>query len=105
MKPLSEIRVLYLSRVLSGPFCTMNLGDMGAEVIKVEEPGSGDDTRGFGPPFIQGVSTYFLSINRNKKSLAVNLKAPQGVALVHKLCAQSDVLVENFRPGVAERLG
>src|SRR5256885_8524581 len=105
MLPLAGIRVLDLSRILSGPFCTMNLGDMGAEVIKIEEPGSGDDTRGFGPPFVNGVSTYFLSINRNKKSLAVNLKAPEGLALVKKLAAKSDVVVENFRPGVAQRLG
>ena len=103
--PLSGIRVLDLTRVLAGPFCTMNLGDLGAEVLKVEEPGTGDDTRGFGPPFVHGVSTYFLSINRNKKSLAVNLKEPQGLALVQRLAAVSDVVVENFRPGVAERLG
>ncbi len=105
MQPLSGIRVLDLSRILSGPFCTMNLGDMGAEVIKVEEPGAGDDTRGFGPPFVSGVSTYFLSINRNKKSIAVNLKAPEGLALVKRIAARSDVVVENFRPGVAGRLG
>ncbi len=105
MLPLAGLRVLDLSRVLSGPYCTMNLGDAGAEVIKVEEPGQGDDTRGFGPPFVNGVSTYFLSINRNKKSLAVNLKDPQGIALVRSLADQSDVVVENFRPGVAARLG
>src|SRR5687767_10670945 len=105
MQPLSGIRVLDLSRILSGPFCTMNLGDMGAEVIKVEEPGSGDDTRAFGPPFVNGVSTYFLSINRNKKSVAVNLKDPRGVELVRRLAKVSDVVVENFRPGVAARLG
>ncbi|MFZ5468766.1 MAG: CaiB/BaiF CoA transferase family protein [Myxococcota bacterium] len=105
MQPLAGIRVLDLSRVLSGPFCTMNLGDMGAEVIKVEAPGEGDDTRAFGPPFIHGVSTYFLSINRNKKSLAVNLKDPRGREVVWRLVEQSDVLVENFRPGVAARLG
>ena len=105
MQPLAGIRVLDLSRVLSGPFCTMNLGDMGAEVIKVEEPGSGDDTRAFGPPFVNGVSTYFLAINRNKKSLAVNLKASEGKALVERLAGKSDVVVENFRPGVAARLG
>lgn len=105
MKPLQGIRVLDLSRVLSGPFCTMNLGDMGAEVFKIEEPGSGDDTRGFGPPFVNGVSTYFLSINRNKKSVAVNLKAPRAKALMQKLADSSDVVVENFRPGVAARLG
>lgn len=103
--PLSGIRVLDLSRVLSGPFCTMNLGDLGAEVIKIEEPKKGDDTRAFGPPFVQGESTYFLSINRNKKSVAVDLKSPKGAALVKRLAAKSDVVVENFRPGVAARLG
>jgi crotonobetainyl-CoA:carnitine CoA-transferase CaiB-like acyl-CoA transferase len=97
--------VLDLSRVLAGPFCTMNLGDLGAEVIKIEETQKGDDTRAFGPPFVQGESTYFLSINRNKKSVAVNLKAKEGVALVKKLAQSCDVVVENFRPGVAERLG
>ena len=105
MQPLRGIRVLDLSRVLAGPFCTMGLGDLGAEVIKVEEPGSGDETRGFGPPFVKGVSTYFLSINRNKKSLAVNLKHPEGVKLIHALAARSDIMLENFRPSVAERLG
>jgi formyl-CoA transferase/CoA:oxalate CoA-transferase len=105
MKPLEGIKVLDLSRVLSGPFCTMNLGDMGAEVFKIEEPGSGDDTRGFGPPFVNGVSTYFLSINRNKKSVAVNLKAPRARELMQKLADSCDVVVENFRPGVAARLG
>jgi crotonobetainyl-CoA:carnitine CoA-transferase CaiB-like acyl-CoA transferase len=104
-RPLAGIRVLDLSRVLSGPFCTMNLGDMGADVIKVEEPGKGDDTRAFGPPFVNGVSTYFLSINRNKRSVAVDLKTPEGLAVVKQLVAKSDVVVENFRPGVAERLG
>ncbi len=103
--PLHGLRVLDLSRVLAGPFCTMNLGDLGAEVIKVEEPGQGDDTRAFGPPFANGVSTYFLSINRNKKSLAVNLKDPRGVDLIKRLARISDVVVENFRPGVAARLG
>jgi crotonobetainyl-CoA:carnitine CoA-transferase CaiB-like acyl-CoA transferase len=105
MAPLRGIRVLDLSRVLAGPFCTMSLGDLGAEIIKVEEPGSGDETRNFGPPFVRGVSTYFLSINRNKKSLAVNLKHPEGLRLVQALARRSDVVVENFRPGVAERLG
>ncbi len=105
MQPLAGIRVLDLSRVLSGPFCTMNLGDLGAEVIKIEEPGSGDDTRAFGPPFVHGVSTYFLAINRNKKSVALNLKSPEGVRLLVALAERSDVVVENFRPGVADRLG
>lgn len=103
--PLSGIRVLDLTRVLAGPFCTMTLGDMGAEVIKVEEPVSGDDTRRFGPPFVNGVSTYFLSLNRNKKSIAVDLKHPQGASLVRKIASKCDVVAENFRPGVAARLG
>ncbi len=103
--PLEGLFVLDLSRVLSGPYCTMNLGDLGAEVVKVEEPRAGDDTRAFGPPFVEGESTYFLSINRNKRSLAVDLKAKEGQALVQKLAAQADVVVENFRPGVAARLG
>jgi crotonobetainyl-CoA:carnitine CoA-transferase CaiB-like acyl-CoA transferase len=105
LPPLHGLRILDLSRVLAGPFCTMNLGDLGAEVIKVEEPGQGDDTRAFGPPFAGGVSTYFLSINRNKKSLAVNLKDPRGVDVIKRLARLSDVVVENFRPGVAARLG
>ena len=83
----------------------MNLGDMGAEVFKIEEPGSGDDTRGFGPPFVNGVSTYFLSINRNKKSVAVNLKSPRAKELMQKLADVCDIVIENFRPGVAARLG
>ncbi len=103
--PLQGLRVLDLSRVLSGPFCTMNLGDLGAEVIKIEEPKKGDDTRAFGPPFVHGESTYFLSINRNKKSVAVDLKAPEGCALIQRLARTCDVVVENFRPGVAARLG
>ncbi len=105
MQSLHGIRVLDLSRVLAGPFCTMSMGDLGAEVIKVEEPGTGDETRAFGPPFVKGISTYFLSINRNKKSLAVNLKHPEGLKIVQALALRSDVVVENFRPGVAERLG
>jgi crotonobetainyl-CoA:carnitine CoA-transferase CaiB-like acyl-CoA transferase len=103
--PLSGVRVLDLSRVLAGPFCTMGLGDLGAEVIKIEEPKGGDDTRAFGPPFVGGESTYFLSINRNKKSVAIDLKNDEARALVQRLAAKCDVVVENFRPGVAARLG
>ena len=103
--PLEGLRILDLSRVLSGPFCTMNLGDLGAEVIKIEEPKKGDDARAFGPPFVQTESTYFLSINRNQKSVAVDLKAPEGRALIERLASHCDVVVENFRPGVAARLG
>jgi crotonobetainyl-CoA:carnitine CoA-transferase CaiB-like acyl-CoA transferase len=102
--PLAGIRVIDLTRVLAGPFCSMMLGDMGAEVIKVEEPARGDDTRSW-QPFLGGEATYFLSVNRNKKSLTLNLKAPDGQAILRKLVARSDVLLENFRPGTMERLG
>jgi len=102
--PLAGIRVLDLTRVLAGPFCSMILGDMGAEVIKVEEPGKGDDTRGW-PPFSGGEATYFLSVNRNKKSLTLNMKAPDGQAILRRLVAKADVILENFRPGTMERLG
>ncbi len=102
--PLAGIRVLDLTRVLAGPFCSMALGDMGAEVIKIEEPGKGDDTRGW-PPFAGGEATYFLSVNRNKKSLTLNMKAPEGQEILRKLVARSDVVLENFRPGTMERLG
>jgi len=105
MKPLQGIRVLDFSRVLAGPFCTMSLGDMGAEVIKVEEPVAGDDTRRYGPPFVEGISTYFLAINRNKKSIGVNLKHKEGLELVYGIARTSDIVVENFRPGVGARLG
>ncbi len=103
--PLDGIRVLDLTRVLAGPYCTMFLGDLGAEVVKIEQPEVGDDTRGWGPPFAGGESAYFLCINRNKKSLTVNLKSPQGIALLCDLAGGADVLVENFRPGTMERLG
>lgn len=105
MKPLSHIRVLDLTRILSGPFCTMKLGDMGAEVIKIEQPGKGDDTRTWGPPFINGESAYFLSVNRNKKSVTVDLKSTEGKKIIRKLIKRCDVLVENFRTGVMESLG
>jgi len=101
---LKGIRVLDLTRVLAGPYCAMLLGDMGAEVIKVEEPGKGDDTRGW-PPFAGGQSTYFMSVNRNKQSLTLNLKAPEGRELLKKLVKKSDVLLENFRTGTMEKLG
>jgi crotonobetainyl-CoA:carnitine CoA-transferase CaiB-like acyl-CoA transferase len=96
--------VLDLTRVLAGPFCSMMLGDMGAEVIKVEEPGRGDDTRAW-PPFVAGEATYFMAVNRNKQSLTLNLKAPEGRDILKKLVARSDVVLENFRPGTMERLG
>ena len=103
--PLEGIRVLDLTRILAGPYCTMMLGDMGAEVIKVENPDGGDDTRAWGPPFLNGVSTYFISINRNKKSVTLNLKEEKGKALLAGLIRASDVVVENFRPGTLEKLG
>ena len=103
--PLDGIRVLDLTRVLAGPYCTMFLGDLGAEVVKVEQPGTGDDTRGWGPPFAGGESAYFLCVNRNKKSLTLDLKAAEGVELLGQLARAADVLIENFRPGTMERLG
>ena len=102
---LAGIRVLDLTRVLAGPYCTMFLGDLGAEVVKVEQPGVGDDTRGWGPPFAGGESAYFLCTNRNKKSLTVDLKSADGIALIKQLAGQADVLIENFRPGAMDRLG
>jgi crotonobetainyl-CoA:carnitine CoA-transferase CaiB-like acyl-CoA transferase len=103
--PLAGILVLDLTRVLAGPYCTMYLGDLGAEVVKIEQPGVGDDTRGWGPPFAGGESAYFLCVNRNKKSLTIDLKSAEGIALVRQLAAHADVLIENFRPGAMERLG
>ncbi len=103
--PLSGITVLDFSRVLSGPYCTMLLADMGARVIKVEHPGRGDDTRAWGPPFVNGESSYFLSINRNKESLTLDLKSSSAGAIIDALLERADVVVENFRPGTMERLG
>ena len=97
--------VLDFTRVLSGPYCTMLLSDMGARVIKVEQPGRGDDTRAWGPPFIDGESAYFLSINRNKESLTLDLKHPSARRVLDPLLQQAGVIVENFRPGTMERLG
>ena len=105
MPPLDGITVLDLTRVLSGPYCTMLLADMGARVIKLEQPGKGDDTRAWGPPFLEGESAYFLSINRNKESVTLDFKQPEGRAVLDRLIAKSDVLVENFRPGTLARLG
>ncbi len=103
--PLENIKVLDLTRILAGPYCTMMLGDMGAEIIKVENPKNGDDTRGWGPPFLKGVSTYFISVNRNKKSMTLNLKENKGKEILRKLIKQCDVMVENFRPGTLDNLG
>src|SRR4030095_16790221 len=119
MPPLDGITVLDLTRVLSGPYCTMLLADMGARVIKLEQPGKGDDTRAWGTPFlypsaprpragdadVKGESAYFLSINRNKESVTLDFKKPEGRAVLDRLIAKSDVVVENFRPGTLARIG
>ena len=119
MPPLDGILVLDLTRVLSGPYCTMLLGDMGARVIKIEQPGKGDDTRAWGPPFLYpsghtppaggpegaGESAYFLSINRNKESVTLDFKSADGRAILDRLLARCDVVVENFRPGTLARIG
>ena len=102
--PLHGIRVLDLTKVLAGPFCTMILADLGAEVIKIERPGVGDDSRFF-TPFIKGQSAYFININRGKKSIVINLKNPKGKELFLKLVEKADVVVENFKPGTMEKLG
>jgi hypothetical protein len=103
--PLDGVRVLDLTRVVAGPYCSMFLGDLGAEVVKVEQPGAGDDTRGWGPPFAGGESAYFLCINRNKQSLTLDLKSKRAVELLRDLVKVADVIIENFRPGTMERLG
>jgi crotonobetainyl-CoA:carnitine CoA-transferase CaiB-like acyl-CoA transferase len=103
--PLDAIRVLDLTRVVAGPYCAMFLGDLGAEVVKVEQPGFGDDTRGWGPPFTGGESAYYLCINRNKKSITLDLKSSEGVELLRQMTRVADVVIENFRPGTMERLG
>jgi formyl-CoA transferase/CoA:oxalate CoA-transferase len=105
MKALEGIRVLDLTRALAGPFCTLMLGDYGADVIKIEIPGTGDDTRQWGPPFIGEESAYFLSINRNKRSLTLNFKEPQAKEVFLRLAQGADVVVENFTPGVMSRFG
>jgi crotonobetainyl-CoA:carnitine CoA-transferase CaiB-like acyl-CoA transferase len=103
--PLDGIKVLDLTRVLAGPYCTMMLADMGADVVKVERPGAGDDTRGYGPPFLNGESAYFMSINRNKRSLTLNLKRDKALAIMRRMLEMTDVVVENFRPGTMESFG
>jgi len=103
--PLQGVRVLDLTRAVAGPFCTMLLGDLGARVIKIEEPGTGDETRHWGPPFVRGESVYFLALNRNKESVVLDFKRPGDMAALGRLMADADVVIQNFRPGVAERLG
>jgi crotonobetainyl-CoA:carnitine CoA-transferase CaiB-like acyl-CoA transferase len=103
--PLSGTRVIDLTRALAGPYCTLLLGDMGADVIKIELPGTGDETRQWGPPFIAGESSYFMSVNRNKRSVTLDLKSAPGLEALRRLVKSADVLVENFRPGTMDRLG
>ncbi|HEX9114795.1 MAG TPA: CoA transferase, partial [Anaerolineae bacterium] len=103
--PLSGTRDVDLTRALAGPYCTLLLGDMGADVIKIELPGTGDETRQWGPPFVAGESSYFLSVNRNKRSVTLDLKAPAALEALKRLTRSADVLVENFRPGTMRRLG
>lgn len=104
-KPLAAIRVIDLTRVLAGPFCTMNLADLGAEVIKLEVPGRGDDSRGYAPIMPGGDSGYYYSVNRGKKSVTVDLRRPEGVTILLELAAKSDIVVENFSPGTMDRFG
>jgi crotonobetainyl-CoA:carnitine CoA-transferase CaiB-like acyl-CoA transferase len=103
--PLEGVRVLDLSRVLAGPYATMVLADLGADVVKVEHPERGDDTRHWGPPFAGGESAYFLSVNRNKRSIGVDLKDPEGLERVRRLAAGADVVIENMRRGALEKMG
>ena len=103
--PLHGVRVLDLTRVVAGPYCSMFLGDLGAEVVKIEQPVAGDDTRGWGPPFTGGESAYFLSINRNKQSLTLDLKSKRAAEILRALAKRADIIIENFRPGTMERLG
>ncbi len=112
IRPLDGLRVLDISRALAGPFCTMMLGDLGADVIKVERPGRGDESRSWGPPFVgvpnesyPGESTYYLAANRSKRSLTVNLKSPEGQEIIKRLAAVSDVLVENYLTGSLDKMG
>lgn len=105
MQPLEGIKVLDMSRTLAGPYCTMLLGDQGAEVIKIEQPGKGDESRRFTPPTWNGESCYYLSSNRNKRSVTVNLKSEKGKEIIYKLAKEADVLVENYRTGTMDKLG
>jgi len=102
---LEGIRVLDLTSYLAGPYCTMIMADLGAEVVKVEQPGTGDGSREWGPPFIEGESAYYLSVNRNKKSITLNLRSDKGKEILHRMASSFDVFIENYRPGTVERLG
>src|SRR5438067_995359 len=104
MPPLSGLKVVDLTRVLAGPFCAMLLGDMGADVIKIEEPTAGDDARGWAP-FVGSWSSYFLGVNRSKRSLALDLKDPRGKEVLNRLLSQADIFIENLKPGSLDKLG
>jgi crotonobetainyl-CoA:carnitine CoA-transferase CaiB-like acyl-CoA transferase len=103
--PLGGIRVIDLTRIIAGPYCAMVLGDLGAEVIKIEQPKIGDESRAWGPPWVKEVSAYFIAINRNKKSMTLNFKTPQGIEIFKSLVRKADVVLENFRPGTMDELG
>jgi crotonobetainyl-CoA:carnitine CoA-transferase CaiB-like acyl-CoA transferase len=105
LQPLHGVRVVDLSRVLAGPYCTMVLADLGADVVKVERPQGGDETRTWGPPFVGGEAAYYLSVNRGKRSCAIDMSQPEGRELAMELCAAADIVIENFKVGGAERLG
>jgi crotonobetainyl-CoA:carnitine CoA-transferase CaiB-like acyl-CoA transferase len=102
---LDGLLVADFSRVLAGPLCTMTLGDLGADVVKVERPDGGDDTRSWGPPDVEEGATYYLGLNRNKRSVTLDLKDPADLDLARRLCARADVVLESFRPGTMARLG
>ena len=102
---LFGLKVLDLCRVVSGPFATMHLGDLGADVVKIEDPRVGDESRRYGPPFVNGESSYFLSVNRNKRSCAIDLKSPAGRDAVIALARAADVVIDNFRPGTLDKRG
>ena len=103
--PLAGVKVMDLTQIMAGPYCTMMLADMGADVLKVEKPNGGDDTRRMGPPFIEGESAAFLGINRNKRSIVIDLRSDDGREIARRMARASDVLVQNFRPGALERMG
>jgi formyl-CoA transferase len=105
MQPLTNIRVLDMTRALTGPYCTQMLGDMGADIIKVEQPKIGDNSRAWGPPFVNGECTYFLSVNRNKRSITLDLRHPDSTEIMRTLVAQSDIVIENFVPGKMKKYG
>ncbi|MGH9895240.1 MAG: CaiB/BaiF CoA transferase family protein, partial [bacterium] len=103
--PLADLRIIDLTRVLAGPLCTMTLGDLGADVIKIEQPGRGDDTRSWGPPFVGPFSAYYLAVNRNKRSLTLDLGSEEGRALLRRLIVGADVVIDNFKLGTMEKWG